>query len=219
MELWAMWVGVLDSVLQIMAVDLGLGTGLAIVTLTIALRIALLPISFSGSWSACVHQHRMRRLRPQLEQARKRFGEDAARLAEATLDIYRRNGVAMINARPIVSSLVQMPAVLGMFQLLRSGLEQARFLWIASLARPDFWFAVAAAATTALMMAANPEIPEHTRMLMIWLPAVITFVFALKFASALAIYWAVSNCFAAAQTAAVHHFVDRRIRAGKLKIQ
>jgi membrane protein insertase Oxa1/YidC/SpoIIIJ len=48
-------------------------------------------------------------------------------------------------------------------------------------------------------------------MLMILVPSVLALVFALKFASALALYWTASNCFTAVQTFAVHRFVDRRL--------
>jgi membrane protein insertase Oxa1/YidC/SpoIIIJ len=55
-------------------------------------------------------------------------------------------------------------------------------------------------------------------MMMILIPRMITIVFALKFASALALYWVASNCFSAMQTIAVHCFLDRRIRSGAVKI-
>ena len=48
--------------------------------------------------------------------------------------------------------------------------------------------------------------------------AFIAIVAALNFCSALAIYWATSNCFSAIQTVILHFVVDRRIRAGSLKI-
>ena len=216
MQFWQSWIELLGHALELLSIDAGLGTGLGIVALTVLLRMALLPISWSCAWSACIHQRRVKRLQPELTQLRDRFGSDAARLAEATFEVYRRNGVAMFNLRPVFGSLAQMPILLGMFQLLRSGLHQARFLWIESLARPDFWVAVISAVTTAAMMAANPELPEQTRTLMIWIPAIVAFAFAIKFASALALYWAVSNCFAAAQTSAVHYLIGRRERAGTL---
>jgi YidC/Oxa1 family membrane protein insertase len=111
-----------------------------------------------------------------------------------------------------------MPVLLGVFQVLRTGAESVRFLWISSLARPDVFLAVLAGITTALMMAANPDIPEQTRMFVIILPSVIAVVFALKFASALALYWVASNLFTAAQTSAVHFVVGRRIRSGQIAI-
>jgi len=65
---------------------------------------------------------------------------------------------------------------------------------------------------------ANPELPEQTRLLLIVIPSVVAFIFALKFASALGLYWIVSNGFTAAQSWAVHRVLGRRLRAGALGI-
>jgi membrane protein insertase Oxa1/YidC/SpoIIIJ len=46
----------------------------------------------------------------------------------------------------------------------------------------------------------------------------IAVIMALKVCSALAIYWAVSNCYSAIQTTAMHYVVARRIRAGVITI-
>lgn len=218
LQLWTNWIEFLSFALDMAASELSLGTGAAIIVLTLALRIALLPLSWSSAWSNCLHQRRIADLRPQLDELRTRYADNPAKLAEATLKLHRDRGIAMINARPLIASLLQAPVVLGMFQMLRSGLSGARFLWVESLARPDFWFALIAAATTAMVMAANPEMPEQTRQLLIWLPGILTFVFALKFACGLALFWATSNCFAAAQTWAVHRLVAQRVGSGKLRI-
>jgi len=216
--MWTDWLTTLGQWLETLSIDAGLGAGIGIVALTVLLRLALLPISWWCAYSACVHQKRMQQLRPQLEEIRERHAHDPKLFAEKTLALYRTNNMAMFNLRPLVGALIQAPVMLGMFHMLRDGARAARFLWIASLARPDFWIAIAAAATTALMIGANPELPEAARTLMIWLPSIIAFAFALKFASALGLYWVVSNCFTAAQTRAVHVYIARRMRAGSLNI-
>jgi YidC/Oxa1 family membrane protein insertase len=218
MEFWMTWLDLLESLLQSLASSVGLGQGFAIVALTLLLRFALLPVSWSCAYRACIHQKKVRGLQPELARLKERFRSDPRALAEQTLEAYRRKGIGMIETRPLLGAIVQMPVFLGMFQMLRQGLQQSRFLWIANLSRPDVWLALIAAATTALMALANPDLPEQTRMLMIVIPSILAFVFALKFASALALYWAASNCFTAAQTSAVHYLVGRRIRAGAVRI-
>jgi hypothetical protein len=42
-------------------------------------------------------------------------------------------------------------------------------------------------------MAANPDLPEQTRLLMNVIPSVVVAIMALKFCSALAVYWAVAR--------------------------
>lgn len=216
MQLWTLWLDVLRDSLQLLSS--GLGLGLAIVTLTLLVRFALLPVSWSCAYRGCVHRKRLQKLQPELQRLRELYKDEPGVLAERSMSLYKKRGVALLDLRPILGSLAQTPVLLGMYQILRSGLEGARFLWVASLARPDAWLAVCAGVATAIMMAANPDLPEQTRWFMIVLPSILAIVFALKFSSALAIYWVVSNSVTALQTAAVHLVVDRRIRSGALKI-
>jgi len=218
MELWTMWLDSIQAVLGFLSSDVGLGSGLAIVVLTLMLRVVLLPVSWSCAYGACIRQKRLKKIQPELESLRERFQSDPKQLAEETMKLYGKKGLRFFEFRPVLGALVQMPVLLGMFSVLRQGLLRARFLWIESLSRPDLLISVIAAATTTLVMLANPDLPEQTRLLMILVPSIIAFIFAIKFASALGLYWVISNGFTAAQTSAVHFVVGRRIRAGKLAL-
>jgi membrane protein insertase Oxa1/YidC/SpoIIIJ len=68
------------------------------------------------------------------------------------------------------------------------------------------------------MIMVNPDIPEQMRLFMIMVPSIIAIMAALNFCSALAVYWATSNCFSAIQTVVLHFVVDRRLRAGTLRV-
>jgi len=105
-----------------------------------------------------------------------------------------------------------------MYQTLRAGVNGARFLWVETLARPDPVFAMLAALTTMLMLMANPDLPEQMRVMLILIPSILAAIAALKFCSALAVYWTVSNCYSAVQTGAMHYVVARRIKSGAVKI-
>jgi membrane protein insertase Oxa1/YidC/SpoIIIJ len=67
-------------------------------------------------------------------------------------------------------------------------------------------------------MSTNPDLPQHMRVIMIVVPAVIAVIATLKVCSALAIYWSVSNCYSAIQTTAMHYVVAKRIKAGVITI-
>lgn len=218
MQLWTVWLDALREVLQFFSSGIGLGAGLAILTVTILLRLALLPVSWSCAYRSCIHQKRVKKIQPMLTQLRRLYKDKPAMLAEKSMSLYRKNGLTPFEMRPILGALVQMPVFLGMFQVLRTGVEAGRFLWIASLSRPDAWIALIAGITTAMMVAANPDLPESARMIMIIVPSALATIFAFKFASALALYWIASNSFTALQTLAIHSFVDRRIRSGAITI-
>ena len=218
MNIWTWWLDSLQTAIFWLADDVGLGLGLAVIAVTLALRLGLLPLSWFTAYSACVRSKRLQRLAPELEQLKQKFRDNPERLIQATFERYRDKGIRFVELRPLLSGLAQMPVLLGMFNALRRGLVQARFLWVQNLARPDFLLAVIAGITTAMLMLANPDLPEQTRQLMLWLPSVLAFVFALKFASALALYWIASNLFTAAQTVAVHYVVNRRIASGAIRL-
>jgi YidC/Oxa1 family membrane protein insertase len=218
MQIWSLWLETLRAVLEFLSSEAGLGLGLAVIVLTLGVRTLLLPVSWSCAYSACLQRKRVRKIKPELDRLREQYGSQPQRLAEETMKLYRARGMRMVETRSLMGALVQMPVLLGMYSVLRQGLKSVRFLWVASLARPDAWLALIAAATTALMVLANPDLPEQTRMFLILIPSVIAFLFALKFASALALYWVTSNCVTAAQTFAVHRLMDRRIRSGAIKL-
>jgi membrane protein insertase Oxa1/YidC/SpoIIIJ len=56
------------------------------------------------------------------------------------------------------------------------------------------------------------------RLLLILVPSILAAVAALKFCSALAVYWTVSNCYSAVQTSVLHYVIARRIRSGAVSI-
>ena len=111
---------------------------LSIVLLTVVLRAALYPLN---SWSM-KSMSKMQKLAPELTKIQERYKKDPKKLQEATMGIYRKHGVnPMSGCFPM---LIQMPFLIGMFDLLRSTFELrgASFVpgWIDDLAAPDVLF-------------------------------------------------------------------------------
>jgi YidC/Oxa1 family membrane protein insertase len=218
MELWTQWLNAIHGLLIFLSSNVGLGTGFGIVALTLLLRTVILPISWPIAYRGSIRQKKMLRLQPELARLKLDHGAEPRIYAERLLKLYQDNGMTMMDWRSVLGSLMQMPLFLGMYQTLRAGVNGARFLWVETLARPDPVFAVLAALTTMLMMAANPDLPEQMRLILILVPSILAAIAALKFCSALAVYWTVSNCYSAIQTSALHYVVARRIRSGAVSI-
>jgi len=219
MNIWTLWLDTLGNALAFLSTDLALGAGVAVIGLTLLIRTVLLPITWSLGYRASIRQRQLAQLRPELERLKTVYKESPELLMQHTLALYRQRGLSFVDSRSLIGALVQMPLLLGMFQALRDGAGLAsRFLWVTNLARPDVLLAVIAGLTTALLMNANPDLPENMRALLVIVPAVITTVAALQFASALALYFATTNCFSAAQTMGLRFVIARRIRLGTLKI-
>jgi YidC/Oxa1 family membrane protein insertase len=218
MSLWSTWLDLIRGTLGVLSSDVGLGLGLGIIVATVLLRTVLLPIAWPNAYRACVRQKKMLKLQPELSALKERYGNDPQVYMQKLGELYRRHQVAMFDGKGLLGALVQLPLFLGMYRTLRNVGDGVRFLWVPNLLRPDMALALIAGLTTALMMAANPDLPEHVRMLMIILPSVLAIIAALKFSSALAIYWTASNAFSAVQTLALHAVVRRRIRSGAIHV-
>ena len=214
MELWTLWLNAIHGLLIFLSSNLNLGTGFGIVALTLLLRTVILPISWPIAYRGSIRQKKMLRLQPELERLKAECRDQPQLYAGRMMKLYQEHGMTVMDWRSLLGSLVQMPLFLGMYQTLRAGVNGARFLWVETLARPDPVFAVLAALTTMLMMMANPDLPEHMRVMLILIPSILAAIVALKFCSALALYWTVSNCYSSIQTGAMHYVIARRIKSG-----
>jgi YidC/Oxa1 family membrane protein insertase len=178
----------------------------------------ILPISWRVAYRGSIRQKKMSRLQPELARLKLECGGEPRDYAQRMMKLHQENGLTVMDWRSVLGSLVQMPLFLGMYQTLRAGANGARFLWVETLSRPDPWFALLAGLTTMLVIAANPDLPESMRLMLIVVPSIFAAVAALKFCSALAVYWTVSNCYSAIQTGVLHYVVAKRIRSGVVSI-
>ena len=209
MGLWHAWIGLLQEIMQTLAVNWGLGAGLAIITLTLAVRTALAPLTWSLAYRGAMRQAKLAELEPALKRIRERCANDPQTQMQETMALYRQHGLSVVDSKSMLGAFVQMPVVCGLYRALSDGVGTSAFLWIRNLARPDVALAILAALSTAAAMALAPNVPEHMRLMLLLLPAILCFVAALHFSSGVALYWITSNLFGAAQTFALRQAIRR----------
>ncbi len=112
--------------------------GISIILLTIALRIMLYPLN---AWSI-KSTSRMQQIAPQVSAIQERFKKEPKRAQLEVMTLYREKGINPITGCfPI---LIQIPFLIGMFDLLKSTFELrgASFIpgWIDNLTAPDTLF-------------------------------------------------------------------------------
>lgn len=212
MELWTLWLALLQDALTWLGSRIALGAGLSIVVLTLALRGLMLPLAWASAYRGAIRQRKLRLLRPELAELKARHGADPAAYLERVRALYAAHGVRFLDARALLAAIVQLPVFLGLYQVLRQGIGGARFLWVQSLAKPDLSLALLTGLTTAVLMLATPDLPPSTRLVLILVPSLLATLAALKFSSALAVYWTVSNCCSVTQAVVLKHVVERRLR-------
>lgn len=112
--------------------------GFAIILLTIALRLMLYPLN---AWSI-KSTVKMQKLAPKLTQLQERYKKDPKKAQVEIMGLYKEHGVNPLGG--CFPLLIQMPFLIGMFDLLKSTFELrgASFIpgWIDNLAAPDVVF-------------------------------------------------------------------------------
>jgi YidC/Oxa1 family membrane protein insertase len=112
--------------------------GLAIILLTLVIKVLLLPLQHRTLKS----MEAMRKLQPQIEELKKKYGSDKERLSQETMKLYAAN-----NANPFSSCLpmlLQMPIWWALYRLLGTTIQLYREPliagWVNDLTAPDPYY-------------------------------------------------------------------------------
>lgn len=211
MEIWSLWTHTLDAALALLAANFGLSEALTIILLTLMVRLSLLPVSLTSAYRMQRNKEAMERIKPQLETLRKALQDQPRELATQTLALYREHGIVFLDKLSLLNLVSQSVFGIGIFQSLSRTVFQSKFLWIASLAKPDLWLTVLVTVLMLLGMALMPGATHDTSMLlMLAVPVVVSVVAVAALPSALGIYWATSNAVTLLQTLALRGLLARR---------
>lgn len=186
--------------------------GVAIILLTLIIRLVFWPLTHKSTLS----MRRMQEIQPLLKEVQERCKGNPQKLQMETMAIYREHKV-----NPFASCLpmlVQIPFFIALFYVLRSSVELrfAPFLWIDDLSAPEhllpdvFPFGglnilpILMAVTMFLQTKLSPsaggaQAAQQQKMMMFMMPAMMLVMFY-NFASALSLYWTMSQLMSIAQS-------------------
>ena len=166
--------------------------GWSIVLVTVLIKLAFFRLSATSYKSMAG----MRKLQPKLLALRERYGDDKAKISQATMEMYRQEKVNPLGGcLPII---VQIPVFIALYWVLLESVElrQAPFmLWITDLASSDPWHVlpVIMGATMLIQQKLNPAPPDPMQAkIMMFLPILFTGLFW-NFPAGLVLYWIVNN--------------------------
>lgn len=204
---WDRWiVYYVSAFLLWLAKLLGNNYGWTIIVFTILIRIILLPLNAITIRSTS----KMQQIQPQVDELRKKYpGRDAESrqlLSQATNKLYKEAGVnPYTGCLPVV---IQLPVMYALYQAIwrTPQLQNGHFLWM-DLGKPDPYYVMPILAmiftfiSTYISQLSTPRSSQN------WMTKVMTYgmavmvgVMAIRFQSAITLYWVISNLFQAVQT-------------------
>lgn len=203
-----------DSILALVAYlaqQFGGSTGWAIVALSVGIRVALLPLTVRLSRRAMRGQEIIRKLRPEIEQLKKKFEKKPERLFEETMKLYREHGYSPFDVPAMIGTFAQLPIFAMLYRAIGAALASGeRFYWIRSLASPDAWLTVIVLTLTAAGAYFVPSMSEGTRTMMIAIQVGVTLFIVWKLAAGYGLYWASSSAISLVQSLWLRHEFSKK---------
>ena len=193
--MWTHFVSWIESILEILTYLNNGSLGIAIVILSLAVRFSLVPLSLYTGRRTIAHNRSMDRLKPQLDEIKKKYEGDAARIQKETLALFKREGLSPFDGKSLLIGVLQFPALMAVYSAIRNGLANASesFLWIRNLGKPDFYLALLVGLLTYIMASLVPEVPESAKTIMVWFQVILSVAIVLHIASGVGVYWATGN--------------------------
>lgn len=166
--------------------------GWAIVLVTVLIKLAFFQLSAKSYKSMAG----MRKLQPKLQALRERYGDDKAKMSQATMELYRQEKINPLGG--CLPILVQIPVFIALYWVLVESvqLRQAPFIfWISDLSAADPYHVlpIIMGITMLIQQKLNPAPPDPMQAkIMMFLPVAFTLLF-MNFPAGLVLYWTVNN--------------------------
>ncbi len=185
--------------------------GIAILLSTVVIKIFFFPLANKSY----VSMSRMKKLQPEMEKLKERFGEDKQRLQQSMMELYRKEKVNPISG--CLPVLIQIPVFFALYKVLFGTIDMRHapfYGWIQDLSAkdptslfnlfgllpfgvPDFLiigvWPLIMGITMFIQMKLNPAPPDPVQaQIFTWMPLFFTFLLA-SFPAGLVIYWAWNN--------------------------
>ena len=184
--------------------------GWAIVGVTMCIKLIFYKLSEASYRSMA----RMRKLQPQLVSLKERYGDDRAKMGQATMDLYKKEKVNPLGG--CLPILVQIPVFISLYWVLLESVELRQapwILWIRDLSLLDKYYVLRLimGITMFIQQKLNPAPvdPIEAKVFMA-MPFIFTIFFAF-FPAGLVLYWVVNNTLSIAQ----QYYITRHVLAEK----
>ncbi len=172
--------------------------GLAIILLTVVVKALLYPLTARSMRS----MNEMRKLQPEIDKLKAKFGTDKEKLNAATMQMYQQHKVNPLGG--CLPMIIQMPIWFALYATLQTSVElfHEPFLWVRDLTHfdPYYILPLAMGASSFLMQKISPQPADNAqaKMLLYFMPIFFTFIM-LRLPAGLTLYILVNNLLSIAQ--------------------
>lgn len=190
--------------------------GWSIIVLTMMVKGAFFHLSASAYRSMA----NMRRIGPELQKMKEKYGDDRQKMSQAMMEMYKKEKINPIGGcLPII---VQMPVFIALYWMLMETVElrHAPFmLWITDLSVKDPFFVlpIIMGVSMFIQQLLNPTPPDPMQAKMMKALPVVFTVFFLWFPAGLVLYWVVNNILSIAQQYVITKRIEDGAAAAKAK--
>lgn len=184
--------------------------GLCIIAVTILIKAAFYKLTENSYRSMA----RMKQLAPKLNALKERYGDDKQALSQATIELYRKEGVNPLSMGGCLPMLIQIPFFIAFYYVLSNAIEfrQSPFmLWIRDLSDKDPYYVLPILMGISMWLqqklTPSSAMDESQAKAMMLMPVIFTVMF-INFPSGLVLYWLVNNLLSIAQQWYINQKVD-----------
>jgi len=135
--------------------------GVAIILLTLLVRLVLFPLTYKSMQS----MNEMRKLQPEIEKLKAKFGSDREKMNQAVMQLYQQHKVNPLGG--CLPMLLQMPIWFALYAALQTSVElyHEPFLWIQDLTQKDPVYVLPAlmGVSSFLMQKLSPQPADNTQ--------------------------------------------------------
>lgn len=172
--------------------------GIAIILLTFLVKLVFLYPSAMSYRSMA----KMRKVMPQMQELKERYGDDRQRIGQETMKLYKKEGVNPLGG--CLPMLMQMPVFISLYWAIMESVELRHspfFFWITDLSVKDplFILPLIMGVTMFIQQKLNPAPtdPMQAKVMQL-MPIFFTFLF-MMFPAGLVLYWVTNNTLSIAQ--------------------
>jgi YidC/Oxa1 family membrane protein insertase len=198
--------------------------GLAIIAMTLALKLALFPLT----WKSIKASMHMKKLKPEIDDINKKFGDDMQAKQLAMMELWKKHGYGPLGpaGAGCLPQIVQMPVWFAMYTTLQTAVEMyhTKFLWFTDLSSPDRFF-ILPVMLVGLMILQQRMIPQQPGMdptqqkMMMWVMPAVFGVMMLFLPAALGVYMMTNSLLGIAQQVVTNRITPPPAAKGEIVVK